>query len=94
MIGFLHHDQAQWGSNHNEYIPERFDYNSEHFKTPSGKSRHPYSYAPFFGGHRVCLGKTFAETVAKKLIAMVLKFYKLEHADESMKTDPFKYEIF
>jgi len=54
---------------------------SDHFKTPNGTPRHPYSYAPFLGGHRICLGKTFAETVAKKLITMILKLYAFEHAD-------------
>ena len=94
MMGLLHHDQTQWGTRHNEYIPERFDPSSEHFKTPNGKPRHPYSYAPFFGGHRVCLGKTFAETVAKKLIAMILKHYTLEHANEKMKTETHEYDVF
>jgi len=40
---------------------------------------------PFLGGHRICLGKTFAESVAKKMIAMLLKFYELEYDDPSMK---------
>ena len=94
MMGLLHHDERQWGSDHNSFIPERFDPKSEHYKAPDGKPRHPYAYAPFFGGHRVCLGKTFAETVAKKLIAMILKFYKLEHADEKRKSEAVGYEIF
>lgn len=94
MMSSLHHDPAQWGARHNEFIPERFDPDSEHFKAPNGKSRHPYAYAPFFGGHRVCLGKTFAEVVAKKLITTILKFYTLEHANESMKTETHEYEIF
>jgi len=90
----LHHDVNQWGENHNEFIPERFDSNSQHFKAPSGKPRHPYSYAPFLGGHRICLGKTFAENVAKKLIAMTLKFYALELADPKLKLETFEYELF
>ena len=94
MMGLVHHDESQWGTNHNEYIPERFDPDSKHFKAPNGKPRHPYSYNPFFGGHRVCLGKTFAQVVAKKLIAMVLKHYTLELADEGMKTETHLYEIF
>lgn len=93
-MGLVHHDESQWGTRHNEYIPERFDTDSEYFKAPNGRPRHPYAYAPFFGGHRVCLGKTFAETVAKKLIAMILKHYTLELADEGMKTETHLYEIF
>ena len=90
----LHHDVNEWGENHNEFIPERFDSSSKHFKTPAGKVRHPFSFAPFFGGHRICLGKTFAENVAKKMISMVLKFYTLEHSDPKMKIETFGYDIY
>ena len=94
QITLLQHDVTQWGSRHNEFIPERFDSNSDHFNAPSGKHRHPYSFAPFLGGHRICLGKTFADTVAKKMIALVLKFYSLEHADPKMKKKNIQYDIF
>ena len=77
----LHHDALQWGAQHNEFIPERFDSNSRHFLAPNGKPRHPYSYAPFLGGHRICLGKTFSENVGKRLISMLFKLYRFEHAD-------------
>ena len=94
-MGLLHHEEKHWGTNHDKFIPERFDSTSKHFKAPDGiSSRHPYSYAPFLGGHRICLGKTFAETVAKKLIAMILKLYKLEHADPEMKRTTFSYDIY
>jgi len=33
--------------------------------TPNGNKRHPYSYAPFLGGTRICVGKTFAELASK-----------------------------
>jgi cytochrome P450 len=32
------------------FYPERFDPSSEHFKTPAGNSRNPYSFSPFLGG--------------------------------------------
>lgn len=94
IMGLQHHDPRQWGPRHLEFIPERFDPTSEHYKTPDGKKRHPYSYTPFLGGHRICLGKTFAETVAKKMIAMVLKFYTMEHADPELKKKTFAYDIY
>ena len=90
----LHHDSSIWGSKHWEFIPERFDSKSEHFNTPDGHHRSPFAFSPFHGGHRICLGKTFAETVAKKLIAMTLKFYTLEHADPAMKLKTFEYNSF
>ena len=93
-MGLLHHDEKHWGTNHNQFIPERFDSNSKYFKAPDGKARHPYAYAPFLGGHRICLGKTFAENVAKKMISMLLKFYTLEHADPEMKHTAIRYNIY
>jgi cytochrome P450 len=33
--------------------------------TPSGNKRDSMSFIPFFGGRRVCLGKSFAEIVTK-----------------------------
>lgn len=60
----LHRNPKYW-KDPEEYIPERFDSTSEYFLTPSGKKRHPMAYSPFFGGKRICLGKTFAETMSK-----------------------------
>lgn len=92
--GLLHHDAKHWGPLHNKYIPERFDSDSEYFNAPDGKHRHPYSFAPFSGGHRICLGKTFAETVAKKMVALVFKLYSLEHSDPEMKKKTFPFNIY
>lgn len=41
--------------------------------TPSGSKRHPMSFGPFLGGKRICIGKTFAETSSKFIVAMLLK---------------------
>jgi len=45
----------------NQFIPERFDNSNPISLTPSGKKRNPYSFSPFLGGSRICLGKTFVE---------------------------------
>lgn len=60
----LHRNLKYW-KEPEKYIPERFDPSSEYFLTPEGKKRHPMAFSPFFGGKRICLGKTFAETVSK-----------------------------
>jgi len=44
-----------------QFIPERFDNSNPISLTPSGKKRNPYSFSPFLGGVRICLGKTFVE---------------------------------
>jgi len=60
----LHYNTSQW-KRPKEFIPERFDPKDEMFFTPDGKKRHPFTYAPFNGGKRVCFGKTFAEATIK-----------------------------
>ena len=94
-LGLLHHNPNQWGTRHTEYIPERFDPEfPEFYLAPNGKKRHPYAFAPFVGGTRMCVGKTFAETVAKKLISMILKFYTLELADPALKLESIDYDVY
>lgn len=53
-----------------EFIPERFE--MEEFT-----SRHPYSYIPFSGGLKNCLGQRFAMTEMKLIVAKVLLKYDL-----------------
>jgi len=76
----LHHDPDQW-IKHYEYIPERFDSESPYFLTPSGKKRHPFAFSPFFGGRRICIGKTFAEIVSKVVVCGLLGRLHFEYAD-------------
>ena len=40
------------------------------------------SYSPFMGGKRICLGKTFAENMAKCLLAIILSQVKFEFVDK------------
>lgn len=68
----LCNDPDQWISPE-KFIPERFDSNSEFYLTPSGHKRNPYSFSPFLGGIRICLGKTFIEEVSKVTLPSVLK---------------------
>ena len=48
------------------------------YLTPSNKKRHPLSFSPFFGGKRICIGKTFAEIIGKYVVPAILGKYKLE----------------
>ena len=52
--------------------------------TPDGRKRKPQSFSPFHGGRRVCLGKSFAESMAKLVVPILIsefdfKFKKDEH---------------
>ena len=66
----LHHLEEQWGTDHNEYRPERFSERAKH---------HLMSYMPFLAGKRVCAGKTFAENSMKVVYPIIMKaFAKFE----------------
>lgn len=45
----LHRDPKVWG-------PEPDKFNPDHFLPEKAKDRHPYSYLPFSGGPRNCIG--------------------------------------
>jgi cytochrome P450 len=77
----LHHNQDEW-QRHDEYLPERFDPESPLFFTPAGKKRHPMSFGPFFGGKRICLGKTFSEYIAKVFATVITMNYDLKFVDQ------------
>jgi cytochrome P450 len=63
----LHHLEDQWGKDHNEFKPERFE----------GRTKHnPMSFMPFLAGKRVCVGKTFAENSIKVVLPIILKAFQ------------------
>ena len=80
MIANLSNDPQEW-IEPERFIPERFDSNSRYFKTPAGQRRNPYSFSPFLGGSRVCIGKTFIEMVSKLTLPTILSHYEFEFCD-------------
>eukprot|EP00351_Strombidinopsis_sp_SopsisLIS2011_P005270 CAMPEP_0116878832 /NCGR_PEP_ID=MMETSP0463-20121206/10587_1 /TAXON_ID=181622 /ORGANISM="Strombidinopsis sp, Strain SopsisLIS2011" /LENGTH=175 /DNA_ID=CAMNT_0004527457 /DNA_START=1007 /DNA_END=1534 /DNA_ORIENTATION=+ len=82
----LHHNAKEW-IEPEKFIPDRFDPTSVYFFTPSGSKRNPYSFAPFLGGQRICLGKTFAETVSKFVGPTLAHKYSFEFEDKSIPLD-------
>mmetsp|Transcript_9770 Transcript_9770/g.9555 ORF Transcript_9770/g.9555 Transcript_9770/m.9555 type:complete len:115 (-) Transcript_9770:68-412(-) len=81
----IHRNPNEWREP-DEYIPERFDPQSDYFLTPAGKKRNPYSFIPFHGGKRICLGKTFAETIAKYVISAVMGKFDFEFMEPEKMT--------
>jgi cytochrome P450 len=65
-----------------KFIPDRFDPSSEYFKKPNGQKRHPMSFSPFLGGKRICLGKTFVETISKIIGPTILSNFDFEYVDK------------
>jgi len=77
MMGSLCNDANEW-IKPESFIPERFDANSKFFLTPSGQRRNPYSFSPFLGGSRICIGKTFIEVVSKLTVPTLLSHFNFE----------------
>lgn len=73
-----------------KFIPERFNPDSEYYLTPSGKKRNPFSFSPFLGGSRICIGKTFAEAVSKLVVPALLTNFKFE-LPEGVNRDEYVY---
>ena len=86
-MGLLCNNPSEW-IEPEKFIPERFDSNSKYFLTPSGKKRNPYSFSPFLGGNRICVGKTFAEMISKFVMPALLTNF---HWDLTVDKDDFDY---
>jgi len=67
VIYQLHHNEDQWGADHDKFRPERF--------ALTAKKHHPMSFLPFFAGKRVCVGKTFTENAFKVVFPLLLKAF-------------------
>lgn len=64
----LHRNPKYW-DNPNHFDPERF--------SPENKKKQvPFSYLPFGGGPRLCIGKNFAQMEMQFILAMLLRRYK------------------
>ena len=79
----IHHNPEEWPE-HEKFIPERFDPNSKYYLNAKGQKRNPLSFVPFFGGKRICLGKTFAEVVAKFVVPAIVMSYDFEFVDKKV----------
>jgi cytochrome P450 len=71
MSPFFTHRHPQFWSN-----PEGFD--PERFSPDASAQRHKYSYLPFGGGPRVCIGNGFAISEAQAILATITQRYRVE----------------
>lgn len=69
---YNHFTSEQW-QRPTEFLPERFDSESELFVRPgTNQPRHPKSFVPFTSGSRNCAGQTLAKLEGKILLARLL----------------------
>ena len=69
-IYVVHHDARVWEKPF-DFVPERFGF--EHLK-----DKHKYSYFPFGGGPRLCIGNNFAIQEMQVCLAMILQKFRIE----------------
>lgn len=79
-----HRDPDVWDSPW-DYRPERFDPTGSRDKEPVAESR-PYSYYPFGGGARMCIGREFALLEATLILGTAAVNHRLEL--ESPRVEP------
>jgi cytochrome P450 len=68
---YLTHRQPHYWPN-----PARFD--PSRFAPEQSRTRPPYSFVPFGGGSRTCIGAAFAQVEAKVILARLLQQFELE----------------
>ncbi|MGK0387724.1 MAG: cytochrome P450 [Maribacter sp.] len=70
LIYSVHRNKKYWDE------PEKFD--PERFNPENKKKQIPFSYMPFGGGPRLCIGNNFALMEMQFIIAMMVRRYKFE----------------
>ncbi|VVD01183.1 unnamed protein product [Leptidea sinapis] len=78
----MHRSKAIWGSDADEFDPDRF-------LPERSRDRHPAAFMPFSYGSRNCIGRNFGMIIIKSILSSVLRTYKIE-ADE---IGPLKIEM-
>lgn len=73
-IYLTHRDPSIW-ENAEDFCPERFAHGR---KTP------PFSYVPFGGGPRACIGAAFGQAEARTVLTRLLQAYKFEFTNHEI----------
>ncbi|NJN93920.1 MAG: cytochrome P450 [Anaerolineales bacterium] len=61
-----------------EYWPNPTCFDPDRFSPEQSRTRPAFSFVPFGGGSRICLGAAFAQVEAKVILARLLQGFELE----------------
>lgn len=78
-IYLAHRDPKYW-SEAAEFRPDRFELGNKEEKQP------PFTYLPFGGGPRNCIGATFAQIEARVVLSRILQRFSLELLEKDVHT--------
>ncbi|MED6112441.1 hypothetical protein PIB30_061782 [Stylosanthes scabra] len=70
----VHHDQAMWGNDVNEFNPGRFS------EGVARAAKHPVAFIPFGLGVRTCIGQNLAVLQTKLALAIILQRFSFSHS--------------
>ena len=60
-----------------DFIPERFETDSEYFNLPDGEKRDPIAFLTFGAGPRVCMGDSYTKYHVKVVLIYLLSQFDL-----------------
>ncbi|XP_044733636.1 cytochrome P450 4C1-like [Chrysoperla carnea] len=73
--------------------PNPYKFDPNRFLPEEIAKRHPYSFLPFSGGPRNCIGLKYAYQSMKCVLSTILRSYRI-YSNENIETIPLKLEIF
>lgn len=86
-ISMLHHDPNNWGSDADEFNPDRFS------RGIASACRFPHTYLPFGLGMRTCLGQNFAMVELKVLLTLLLSRFTFSLSPSYRHSPAFRLTI-
>jgi cytochrome P450 len=75
---YLTQRDPRWWHNPSAFDPERFS-------PEQARQRPPYTFLPFGGGARNCIGTAFAQVEAKIVLARILQRFELIYAGKGVR---------